>query len=103
TKVTLTDVSGAQVSKETEADLAYEVLAPGVPAVTKHVATPEESAEMQAAIRLQLPTEPLKVRPGQPLALGNLLVSGPPIAAGLRVVLRQSGHEWTLARLLVRA
>ncbi len=102
-KVTLTDVAGAQVTKETEADLAYEILPPGTAAVTKHVATPDETSEMQTAVRLQLPAEPLRVRPDQSLALGSLMISGPPVSAGFRIVLRQKGREWTVARVLIRA
>jgi transposase len=35
-------------------------------------------------------------------ALGNLWIAGPPLPAAFRIVLRQGGREWPLARVLVR-
>lgn len=69
--------------------------------VSLHAATTATLREFESAIHWRLKESNGAIRPtfGK---IGDLWISGPPVAACFRVVLRQQGREWRLARLLVQ-
>jgi hypothetical protein len=98
-KGTIKDRDGIIATVVRQGELTVEVLAKEQLSVALGQATEAREQEMETAVKLR-GTGEVQRTPGA--TVGTLWVAGPPMAAAFRVVLRQEGREWLLARTLVR-
>ena len=83
--------------------LPFELLDRAQPSITLvHPANADRRQEMADALRFRGPTNSQRQLVLDAHNPAQLWVSGPPVCAAFRVVLRQGGHEWGLASFLVR-